>query len=59
MSRVFISHFISPSIIHSIIKYWVVSLHRYQAKLQANLMYLAAIADSQPQPPTVQAAQVC
>lgn len=28
---------------------------QYQAKLQQNLMYLAAIADSQPQPPTAHA----
>ncbi|KAL6493774.1 hypothetical protein OROGR_032109 [Orobanche gracilis] len=29
------------------------SCHRNQARLQRNLMYLAAIADSQPQPPTM------
>lgn len=29
----------------------ILDCHRYQALLQKNLMYLAAIADAQPQPP--------
>ncbi len=36
---------------HSIVWVWGMGMHesRYQAKLQQNLMYLAAIADAQPQ----------